>query len=593
MDIINIKSEDWLKNAGICGLYNILCEAGDREKIQISYDEIIFPIELLENFSEKYFNYFIKTYQKTFSLYKIISTGKTLENWINNDFNDFNDKSLEILNSNIENFKKYMKSNSYKSAYKLIEGNFDPELEEKELKKIKLKKKENVEDRLEEIKHQVNLMKSIVDYFKSEEAIKYVGAKNSIYNIIRNAWDGVSFLNKQCKNPDMYSEYQEYFINPVIDYAKNYEEKKKTYKYQCISCSSKIKDLNSDVGFIREMGFDTGRKTSHVWDFNNYVGICPICKFIYSCVPAGINYVYNRGIFINYSMNMEDLFRINTSIRESILEEENSRISVFKSLQEAMNKKINDEVGYELSDIQVVRFYRDIDNDSIKYNFNIINKPVLNTINFCKNQLETIKKGSYIENDSYVYIYNEVIKKLLDNENQFLLIQKLLHYKLSMPDTTYYNAGVLASVLKLNVKYLQEVGYMEKSKSNSKDGKERDIIDEARKLGYHLQIAYNKMIAKDDNTENNNSKNNKKYNKKLNSIAYRMLNSLKTNNKHSFMDVLINSYMYVGKAIPKIFAENLDKDLEFKNIGYAFITGMIGYSKEDDEADSESLKKKN
>lgn len=36
-------------------------------------------------------------------------------------------------------------------------------------------------------------MKEIISYFKSDDAIKYIGAKNAIYNIIRNAWDGVSF----------------------------------------------------------------------------------------------------------------------------------------------------------------------------------------------------------------------------------------------------------------------------------------------------------------------------------------------------------------------------------------------------------------
>ena len=29
--------------------------------------------------------------------------------------------------------------------------------------------------------------------------------------------------------------------------------------------------------------------------------------------------------------------------------------------------------------------------------------------------------------------------------------------------------------------------------------------------------------------------------------------------------------------LPGMFAENLENDLEFKNIGYVFVTGMLGY----------------
>lgn len=590
-EIITIKSDDWLKNAGICGLYNILEKAGYKDQIEVRSDEIKFPVELLKGFSDMFFNYLIETYKDTFSLFRIINAEKLLDNWIENDFEKFEKKELDLLNLHIENFKKYIKSNSYKSAYKLIGGNVDPELLEKNLQKIKLKKKEKVLDRIEDIKSQIATMKEIITYFKSDGAIKYIGAKNAIYNIIRNAWDGVSFLNRQCKNPDMYDEYQDYFVNPAIEYIEDIDKNKTKFKYQCLACSSKIKDLNSDIGFIREMGFDTNRKTSHVWDFNNYVAICPICRLVYSCVPAGINYAFNKGIFINYSMDLNDLIKINKKINFEIHENSYSGISIYKSIQDNMNENLNENSQYELSDVQVVRFYRDVDKDSIKYYFNIINKVVLETISSCKTELNTIKQGKYSENSNDKYIYNEVMEKLLNNQNQFLLVQKLLHYKLSIPDSTYYKVGIVSSILKINIKYLEEAGYVKKLENN--------LVDEARIAGHYLQKAYNisgkgkveiDEVLQQESSENEDKKknNNLAYNKKLNGIAYRMLNALKTNNKHSFMDTLINAYMYVGKSIPKIFAENLEDDLVFKNIGYAFITGMIGYIKEENKDKEEN-----
>jgi len=45
-EIITIRSDDWLKNAGICGLYNILEKAGYKDQIEVSSDEIKFTCRI-------------------------------------------------------------------------------------------------------------------------------------------------------------------------------------------------------------------------------------------------------------------------------------------------------------------------------------------------------------------------------------------------------------------------------------------------------------------------------------------------------------------------------------------------------------------
>ena len=39
-------------------------------------------------------------------------------------------------------------------------------------------------------------------------------------------------------------------------------------------------------------GFDTSRKPSHVWNFINDIAVCPVCKLVYSCVPAGFLFLW-------------------------------------------------------------------------------------------------------------------------------------------------------------------------------------------------------------------------------------------------------------------------------------------------------------
>lgn len=573
-DRIRVKNADWLFNCGILGLYNILTYRGGDETVFLSEDELNFSVSSLEGFSDKYFRYLIDTYEKTLSIYRITSFKEFLDNHENNEFHDFNTTSLQKLNEQIEQTKKYLKSNSYVSAYQLIDCKFDPLKKEKELKKISLKKKEVIIDKFDEIRTQVGLLREIIHFFERKDVRKYIGGKNTMYSVIRNAWEGISFMNTQNKNPDMYDEMENYFVNPLKEYIEVSQEEKKKFKYQCMTCSSNIKDLKNGMGFMNKIGFDVGKKTSHVWDFTNYVAICPICKLVYACVPAGFSYLYNRGIFVNYSMDLEELVRVNTRIKKEVMSSSESNTLIYQALQNQMNKEFNENSSYELSDVQVVRFDRDPDKESIHYTFNILSRSVLLTVQKSKKEFDRIRNASFAEGKHTLYLYNEVMKRLLNNENQFLLIQKLIHYKLSMSDRARYSMAMVRDVLKINVEFLKEAGYMEKG--------EKEIIKMAKSYGHYLQKKYGYSSEEGGKPD--------KYNKKLDGIAYRMLNALKTNNKHAFMDVMINAHMYVQKEIPGIFAEYLDKDLEFKNMGYAFITGMIGYSGSKEDSENEGGK---
>ena len=132
MNEIRIKNSDWLFNCGILGLYNILTYNNDKRVILLQ-DELIFPVSRLENFEEKYFSYLISIYEKTFSMYRITSFETFLRNHEETNFENFNTASLEQLNFQIEQVKKYLKSNSYISAYKAINS----AMSEEEKKKIK------------------------------------------------------------------------------------------------------------------------------------------------------------------------------------------------------------------------------------------------------------------------------------------------------------------------------------------------------------------------------------------------------------------------------------------------------------------------
>lgn len=539
---IKLCMEDWMKNAGIVGLYNILKHSGDSVKFHENHIE--FESEILIDFEEKYFSYFIDKYKEVISINKIKSFEKFIVYNEENNFQKFNKDRLEQLNNYIGNIaKRYIKSASYKTAYELIDSPIDLLSIEKKLKKISLKKKQNIEDIIPEIKIQFSLIKKIILYMKLEEAYKYIAGKNIIYTIIRNGWDGVCFLNPQTKEKDMYKDYREYFVQPVIEYL---DLDKSKFKYPCFTCDREIKDLKNDLSFLNNTGFDVSRKSSHVWEFQNDVAVCPICKLIYSCVPAGINYLYNKGIFINDTSSVEDAIDINRKVYMEIYKQDSiEKKMTYKALVKSIQEQYNDKLKYELADIQLIRYEED------RYKFNILSKKTLMIIKESQGDLDSLIKVGFKEINTYFNVYELVIDRLLNNQNMFTLAQKLLHYKLSQPKDSYYNSYHILKILDINLNFLKEVGYMKEL--------DKDIVKLGNSAGFFLRKQYKDKGSVD----------------KLTGISYRLLNSLKTNNINSFMDTVLNCYLYTKESVPKIIVDSLKDEEQFKTIGYAFVAGLI------------------
>ncbi len=539
---IRLYMEDWLKNSGIVGFYYILRESEDEVIIEDNYLE--FNPKVLENFEEKYFNYFINQYEESLAWYKIVSFKDFIRYHEDTYYKEFDSDSLDSLNKYITDIaKRYLKSNSYIAAYKLIRSDIDIIKLEKDTTTIRLNKDQKLEEIIPEIKSVFSKLKLIIKYVESDEAKRYLAAKNVIYNIIKNAWEGVSFLNPQTKEKDMYIDYSKYFISPVIEYLSSDTKK---FKYKCFTCNFEMKDFKNDLSFLNATGFDVARKTSHVWEFNNDVAVCPICKLVYSCVPAGFTYVYDNGIYINNNSSLRNAIETNKKVKSEILKKhEEDRSLTYRALVKAIQEQYTENLKYELIDIQVVKY------ENSRYAFNILTRNILDLIYKSKDNLDSLISAGYKEVNTYFNIYDLVIDSLFNTQNLFLIIHKLLVYKLSNPSNCYFYSNQLSSIMNINYEFMRRLGYMENSKP--------EIVKEGNRQGYFLRQGY-----KD-----------KKADSKLNGIAYRLLNALKVNSTSMFMDTLLNCYLYVSKPVPSIILEGLKDDEAFKTIGYAFVSGLI------------------
>ncbi|MBC1669588.1 type I-B CRISPR-associated protein Cas8b1/Cst1 [Listeria welshimeri] len=544
---IEVRANEWLINSGITGFLNII----GKDNVRIDGQTMYFSTDILDGFETKYFNYFIKEYKETLAWHKIVSYKEKMEYYRAEEFASFDEKALDDLNKYTKDIVKfYLKKPNYIKVFPLI----DPEANITEwlgnLTTITISKKQKFEEvkveTLESVKSTYNQLDAIIDFCASEKGLKYLGAKNLIYSVINKGWSGVSFLFKQTKFIDPYEDYKTTFLDPIFEYLDTDLSKA---KYNCFICNQPIKTLKLDLSFMNDVGFDTARKTSHVWDFNNDVATCPVCRLIYSCVPAGFTYVYGEGMFVNDSFSIDKLLDVNVHMRESILHFNNEGINSnnpYRALVESITMEKEDKRRYELTDIQLVRY------ENEHYRFNILSKKMLHILNDSNTILKSLIRCGYKEGNLNINLYKEVIQHLMNNENLFTFIHKLIFYKQTNANGLYYNMGHVVGILEINTKFLKEIDVM--TNISQKQLWFVQSCGTEFKEGYYGKKSENKIAG----------------------ITYKLLNALKVNDKDGFMDTLLNSYSYLAKPIPSVFMNVFSNDEAFKSVGYAFMLGVGG-----------------
>lgn len=522
MSYIKLQLSDWLYNAGVIGLVNILKHSND--DVEVDGQEVTIKLDVLENFEEKYYKYFVDTYEKTMIYTKVINK---IDKLLNIEMDESKEKEV---GDDIDFIKSKVNINS---AYKGIKDKIDLKKLEKPSKKVTAINTEI----LEELKDLLLMNKEAI--LKSE-CIGYYDQKAKASKAPNAVID--KYLNTNMLD-----------VALGIDEVNKYLSNSGKFNLSCFQCGRGIQKIDKGLSFLNRMFFDTSRKTSHVWNFVSDIEICPICKIVYYCVPAGFTTVFGKGIFINDNQSVESSENINFKIRHEILHDDESKgiYNAFGTMIRALHERINDTKKYELADIQIVQY------EDEKYRFNLLSKNVLNVLHNSKDELNSLLNTGFQEVKTYFRIYDEVMKSLLNNINLFILIHKVLVIKISSPKDAKYNESHIRNLIKINFKYMKGVGYMENT--------EKDIVRISSNAGYYLREAY-----KAKNSEN-----------KLNGISYRLLNALKTSNKNMFMDTILNCYLYTNNPVPTFIAECLKDDNVFKTIGYAFVTGLIDGKKND------------
>jgi len=160
---------------------------------------------------------------------------------------------------------------------------------------------------------------------------------------------------------------------------------------------------------------------------------------------------------------------------------------------------------------------------------------------------------------NYYGILDGVMNCLFNNTNLFNIIYQLELLKLSNTEGRFYNDFQIMTVIRMNGWFLNELHKYRGSKIMKI---EENKLTKVRGCGMHVRMGY----------DNEN---------KAKSLAYKMLEAIRTNNIDRFMELLLNAYLYLDKTVHKIFIETQSETEVFKDYAFAFIAGLIGNSEKE------------
>ena len=330
----------------------------------------------------------------------------------------------------------------------------------------------------------------------------------------------------------------------------------------------------------------------HVKSKQRQLPICEICNIIFLSASLGFTPIrslridrdttLNKFIFVNNNASIEELFRDN-EILNFILNKkgENPLIKFFADKLAFTHEKTSPLTlnGISVINLEIQLQKKGGKNDyTIKAkNFNVsYEKARLFTQEKLTKSLRKLSKASFKLNEGKgsrtVNLLEEVVNQLLTDSVSFAFIYKLFRYylkdrssrnKQSSDVEVRFNPFQVFQILNAYFQYLKLFG------GGSMKNLEEKELQQAWGKGKELRSFF-----KSAGQEN-----------KIDSIAFKLLNALRTSNYPRFMDILLRIYAGFSKEVPYFLVKGAQSPEVFQLLGYSFVAGFLGEEKNSSEGE--------
>ncbi|AWC32901.1 type I-B CRISPR-associated protein Cas8b1/Cst1 [Bacillus cytotoxicus] len=571
---IPLAAEEWTITQGLVGYYRILKHAGI--KVKTTDEGILFNPEHLRNFEHYYFDYFLDRF----------SVAKRDEQNIRRTFLKFRAES-ELKGSKeakrrMQAAKKSLDETIKKTAIEKVEKKFEDSSHKKRLVEyatlIRNQKTYNpemdkwIEEYIQALSEPNINEKLTLNYFKATVLGTYFGQ--------------VSFLNVSHTSKDI-EEQKEIFrkdyieslladleLQQMIARAEDSDEIMKYLEISTHEMAKKLKtkfkkmtiqqikdyvsnEINCCSFFDSQWAFEqyselhfsplsmsASKALNFYWNANGTltIPVSKLAKLILFCAPAGASIIGGKSLFVQREGRFEQVIYANETYE------------IGRSKDKAFDEIIFDLIAEQKTKAQHTGDSYLILEYSSEYNAKKTDLQYLHlTPGLCsffkeKNCTKWFSRLNYV-------LRNQIVHAFLRYQDSKHIIHNALRKKLQ--EQKLANEIVYACLLRCY--YLFFVKGEGKMNTDLKTSKNR------------IWSAFYEGVAIKNIVEEG----------KIRSVAYRLLNAIRSNDKKMFLDTVMRLYMSVEKPLPRVFMNILDEsNIDFASIGDSFIAGLISKEEE-------------
>lgn len=556
MEEIVVRMNEWFFTQGLVGYKKILEKYG--EKVQTTNDGIIFERKHLDYITEAFFQYYFHEYsvarreeKKVRRLHKQFKDGdKQAKNELNKTLNETKNKVKKYYSDTKEG-KRLIEAVDLYRKEKIYHSDMDRWIDTY----LEVLRKENIDQKL------------TANFFKAVYLTPYFGQ--------------VSFLNVS-NNSKSIEEQKEIFykdfVLPVKEELELYfalkEENEKNIQVVLENIKSKhlkslIKDLKKkksidemkryirkeihkcsltgfpiaihpfEEGIFVPLALSIGKAINMTWNANGkqYLPICSLARLILFCSHAGATMSQGKSVFIYYGGSFDEIFQSNQ----------------FYDYMKSSDKTF-DEIVFDLIREQKLRA------DFLKKHYLIYEytseyqskKTLLDYMIMTPNVAQLFLQHSNLFERIHHSLKGEMVRMLLKGIDTKYFINQVLREKVKQLFSTY---EVIQMVI---IRHLNQV--------YAKGGLNVD-----KKVQKRYVWALVKSAEEVKRKMNND--------KKAQGIAYRLLNAVRSNDKNTFMDTVMRTYISYDLEMPGLLLEALHEDkMDFATVGNAWIAGLVSKS---------------
>ncbi|MFJ8526822.1 Cas8a1 family CRISPR/Cas system-associated protein [Bacillus sp. NPDC094106] len=576
---IPLVAGEWTISQGLVGYYRILKHAGIKAKI--TDEGILFDPEHLKNFEQHYFNYFLDRF----------SVAKRDERNIRRIFLKFK-KESELQGSKeaknrIQGSKKILDEIIKKTAIDKVEKKFEESSHKKRLVKyatVIRNQKMYIPEMNEWIEQYIQALsepninhKLTLNYFKATVLGTYFGQVSflNVLHTAKNIEEQKAIFRKdyiesllvdlelqqvilQTESSD---EIMTYIESSTHEMAKQLKTKFKKLTIQQIK-DYVSNEINGCSFFDSQWAFEqyseshfsplsmsASKALNFYWNANGALTIpmSKLAKLILFCAPAGASIAGGKSLFVQLEGRFEQIIKANDTYEIGRSKDKAFDEIIFDLIAEQQTK------AKQTGDSYLILEY------SSEYN---AKKTDLQYLHLTPGLCSLFKEEScskWFRKLNYAF-RSQIVHSFLRYQDPKLIIHNGLRGKLQ--EERLANEIVYACLLRHY--YLFFVKGEGNMNTNLETSKKRIWS------AFYAGLAIKKTMEDG----------------KTRSIAYRLLNAVRANDKKMFLDTAMRLYMSAEKPLPAVFMNILDEShIDFASIGDSFIAGLI--SKEEEKANEQ------